>query len=94
MVMYRDFDVLVIELISTYKYDRYQYHLSIVIYMFFAPTRMHCGGCHWSSDAAKEEVRVVAIKHLQTEPGDNGARPEGGRASSTERSNLRKLNKS
>lgn len=41
-----------------------------------------------------EEVSDVTVEHLQTEPDDNGARPEGGRACSTVRSNLRKLNKS
>lgn len=44
------------------------------------------------SIALMEEVSEVT--YLQTRPGDNGTRPEGGRACSTVRSNLRKLNKS
>lgn len=40
------------------------------------------------------DVGDVTVGHVQTELGDNGTKPEGGWARSTERSNLRKLNKS
>lgn len=41
-----------------------------------------------------EDAGGVTKEHLRTELGDNGIKPEGEWACSTERSNLRKLNKS